>query len=382
MHDAQAPIPLPLQGRGTSTNPGNRFERAQYTPDLDPQPEATEEASTNPDSPPIRIPLTQFIPDATKSIIASNNSPDVPFTYSINPYRGCSHGCIYCFARPTHEYLGLSAGLDFETKILVKHNAPELLRKELSSKKWQPQTIAFSGVTDCYQPAEREFRLTRRCLEVLLDFRNPVGLITKNRLITRDLDLLGKLAGFNCLQVFISITTLDPQLTQVMEPRTSVPRDRLRTIRELSGAGIPVGVMVAPIIPALTDHELPSILEAARDAGATSAGFVPLRLPFGLKDLFADWLAQHFPDRQQKILNRTRELHSGSKDGALYNHNHFERMHGKGPWSDHLAQSFELHTRRLGLNERRYTTTTEHFRIPPPPPTTPPPGDQLLLFAP
>jgi DNA repair photolyase len=369
-----------LKGRGASANPGNRFERAHYAPDPDPQSPAPDEPSPNQNSK-INIqkslPLTQYLPDASKSIIASNTSPDVPFTHSINPYRGCSHGCIYCFARPTHEYLGLSAGLDFETKILVKHDATDLLRRELSAKKWQPQVIALSGVTDCYQPAEREFRLTRRCLEVLLDFRNPVGIVTKNHLITRDLDLLTQLAVFNCVQVFVSVTTLDPHLTQIMEPRTSVPRDRLRTIRELAAAGIPVGVMVAPVIPALTDHEMPGILEAARDAGAVSAGFVPLRLPFGLKDLFETWLRQYFPDRAPKILNRTRELHSGTRDGALYNPNPFDRMRGTGPWSNHLAQTFKLHTARLGLNERRYTTTTEHFRVPPPPPKA---GDQLGLF--
>jgi DNA repair photolyase len=268
----------------------------------------------------------------------------------------------------------MSAGLDFETKILVKRNAPILLRKELSHKKWQPQTIACSGVTDCYQPAEREFQLTRKCLEVLLDFRNPTGVITKNHLITRDLDLFQQLREFNCIQIFISITTLDPHLTQVMEPRTSVPRDRLRAIKELSQAGIPVGVMVAPIIPALTDHEMPKILEAARDAGATSAGMVPLRLPFVLKDLFETWLHQHFPDRAQKILNRTREIHSGTKSGPLYNANHFERMTGQGPWSDHLHQTFDLHTKRLGLNERRYTLSSDHFRVPLQQ------GDQLPLF--
>jgi len=225
-----------------------------------------------------------------------------------------------------------------------------------------------------YQPAERQFEITRKCLEVLLDFRNPVGIITKNHLITRDLDLLKELHAFNCIQVFISITTLDPHLTQIMEPRTSVPRDRLRTIRELSNAGIPVGVMVAPVIPALTDHEMPKILEAAKDAGATSAGMVPLRLPFVLKDLFETWLTQHFPDRAQKILNRTRELHSGKNTGPLYNPTHFERMNGQGPWSDHLHQTFDLHTKRLALNERKYAMTTDHFRVPPQP------GDQLRLF--
>ncbi len=319
----------PIKGRGASSNPGNRFESAHsvHDPDIEPAPPDSDAETAGQDDPRLlHLPQTQYIPDASRSIIATNTSPDIPFKASINPYQGCSHGCIYCYARPTHEYLGMSAGLDFETKILVKHNAPDLLRKELASPKWVPQVIACSGVTDCYQPIERKLQITRRCLEVLLDFRNPVGLVTKNHLITRDIDLLRQLAAFDCVQAFVSITTLDAGLTQIMEPRTSVPRDRLRAVRELSQAGIPVGVMVAPVIPGLTDHEMPKILEAARDAGASSAGFVTLRLPFVIKDLFGDWLSQHFPDRRDKVLNRLRELHGGT----LYNATAFHRMRWRG----------------------------------------------------
>ena len=223
---------------------------------------------------------TQFFKDHSKTVIARNDSPDVGFSASLNPYRGCEHGCIYCYARPTHEYLGFSAGLDFESKIMVKEDAPELLRAELLSPKWQPQVIFMSGVTDCYQPVERKLKLTRRCLEVLAEFRNPVFIITKNRLVTRDIDLLSELARHQAAAVWLSITTLDPELRKVMEPRTSPPAARLAAIRELAQAGIPVGVNVAPVIPGLTDHEMPAILQAAAEAGATAAGYTVVRLPY------------------------------------------------------------------------------------------------------
>ena len=361
-----------LKGRGTAANPQNRFERSAYAPDPDPQLPAHDD-SKGPGPAAERIPLTQYIPDRTRSIIATNNSPDIPFVASINPYRGCSHGCIYCYARPTHEYLGMSAGLDFETRILVKHDAAALLRAELSFRKWVPQVIAISGVTDCYQPAEREFRITRQCLEVLLDFRNPAGIITKNHLVTRDIDIFRQLAEFDCIQVYISITTLDPSLTRIMEPRTSVPRERLRAVRELVAAGIPAGVMVAPVIPALTDHELPKILEAAREAGATTAGFVPLRLPFVVKDLFSEWLERHFPDRRNKVLNRIRAL----RGGRLNDPNTGTRMHGEGIWADQIAQTFKLHVKRLGFNEKVHHRSASHFRVPAREPAE---GDQLPLF--
>ncbi len=368
-----------MKGRGAGFNPGNRFEKAHLAPDPDPQPPAPDDDSvhlpvlgnpasaTSPQPFPDPIsPPTTYLPDHSRSVIATNSSPDIPFSASINPYRGCSHGCIYCYARPTHEYLGFSAGLDFESKILVKHDAPELLRAALASPKWQPQVIAMSGVTDCYQPAEAKFKITRGCLEVLLEFRNPVGIITKNHLVTRDLDILRQLAALDCVQVSVSITTLRPELTRILEPRTSVPRDRLRAIRELADAGIPVNVMVAPVIPALTDHEMPAILEAARDAGARSAGFTLLRLPFAVKDLFTDWLDRHFPDRKNKVLNRIRDLRGQPKGaaGKLNDPNFHSRMRGQGAWADQMSQIFKLHTTRLGLNQRTFTLSTAHFRRP------------------
>jgi len=367
-----------IKGRGAAGNLKNRFEKAGYAADPDPQPEVIfdEELAAGEraeDALGRRLPLTQYIPDHTRTIVATNASPDIPFSASINPYRGCSHGCIYCYARPTHEYLGMSPGLDFETKILVKHDAPELLRAELSSKKWVPRMVACSGVTDCYQPIERKLKLTRRCLEVLLDFRNPVGIVTKNALVARDLDILQQLAAFDCVGVFFSVTTLDPGLTRIMEPRTSVPRDRLKAMKELADAGVPVGVMVAPVVPGITDHEMPAILEAAKEAGAGSAGFVPLRLPFAVKDLFADWLERHFPERKNKVLNRIREL----RGGALNDPNAHTRMRGEGIWAEHIARQFEIHTARLGLNKRDLNFSAEHFRVPARPVKE---GDQLGLF--
>ncbi|HUR46329.1 MAG TPA: PA0069 family radical SAM protein, partial [Candidatus Saccharimonadales bacterium] len=274
----------PIKGRGAVSNPGNRFEKIELERDPDWNPE---------EDPALK---TEFLKDATSTIITYNNSPDVGFDASINPYRGCEHGCIYCFARPTHEYLGLSAGLDFESKILVKERAPELLRKELASPKWKPQTLAVSGVTDCYQPIERKLQLTRRCLEVLADFRNPMMIVTKNHLVTRDIDVLQELARYDAAAVFVSVTTLDATLTPRLEPRASLPKHRLAAVKQLHDAGIQVGVLIAPVIPAITDHEMPSILQAAADAGAQYVGYVPLRLPFGVKDLFGEWLSEHFPE--------------------------------------------------------------------------------------
>src|SRR2546429_781398 len=259
--------------RGAGSNPPNRFEKIHLEPDAD----------WNPEEDP--LPRTQFLKDRTSKIIAYNDSPDVGFEASVNPYRGCEHGCIYCYARPFHEYLGFSAGLDFETKIMVKENAPELLRRELASAKWKPRVIALSGVTDCYQPVERKLKLTRRCLQVLAEFRNPAVIVTKNHLVTRDADVLRELARHNAAAVFISVTTLDADLRKVMEPRTSPPVGRLTAIETLSQAGVPAGVLVAPVIPGLTDHEMPSIIAAAVKAGAQFAGYVVLRLPHAVAPL-------------------------------------------------------------------------------------------------
>jgi DNA repair photolyase len=340
-----------VHGRATVDNPRNRFVPLEVVRDAD--------AWIDPDNP-FPSPETEFFRDATRSIISRNDSPDVGFEHSINPYRGCEHGCIYCYARPTHEYLGFSAGLDFETKIMVKEDAPELLRAELMSPKWQPQMLAISGVTDCYQPIERKLHLTRRCLEVLVEFRNPVGIITKNFLVARDIDLLKQLAAVNAAAVFVSITTLDPSLTRVMEPRTSVPARRLAAVEALAAAGIPVGLLMAPVIPGLNDHEIPAVVNAAKDAGAITAGYVPLRLPYGVAPLFEDWLTRNFPDRKEKVLNRIRSMRSGKLNDSNFN----TRMHGVGPFAEQISAMFALAKKRAGLADRAPRLSTDAFRRP------------------
>src|SRR5688572_31899331 len=265
-----------LKGRGASYNPGTRFDKIELQPDGDYLDEVGERPGIK----------TEFYRDTTKTIINFNDSPDIGFSASLNPYRGCEHGCIYCFARPTHEYFGLSAGLDFETKIFVKEHAPELLRAEMMSPKWEVPVVSISGVTDCYQPIERKLEITRKCLQVLNEFKNPCGVITKNHLITRDVDVLAELSAQNLTIAILSITTLDKELQRVMEPRTSTPAMRLDAVEKLAKAGVRTGVMLAPIIPGLTDHEMPAILRAAADAGACFAGYVPVRLPFAVKEMF------------------------------------------------------------------------------------------------
>jgi DNA repair photolyase len=335
-----------IHGRGASWNPLNRFESIEYVRD--------DEAEDAP------APNTIFLRDPTRTLIAHNDSPDVGFDSSINPYRGCEHGCIYCFARPTHEYLGFSAGLEFESKILVKEDAPELLREELMSKKWQPRLIAISGVTDPYQPIERKLQITRRCLEVLAEFRNPTCIITKNHLVTRDIDVLQELARYDAVSVNLSVTTLDPALANIMEPRASIPAKRIEAIGELAKANVPVGVMVAPVIPAITDHEMPAILTAAAGAGATSAGFVLLRLPWAVAPLFERWLDEHFPDRKQKVLNRVRFL----RGGKLYDARWGVRGRGEGIFAEQLDAIFDVTCRKLGLNEIRRELSAAAFRRP------------------
>ncbi len=332
-----------IHGRGASWSPANRFEKLHV--DLTDDDVVQEDPET--EERPAR--KTQFFRDATKTIIAHNQSPDVGFEVSVNPYRGCEHGCIYCFARPTHEYLGFSAGLDFESRIMVKMDAPRLLEEELASPKWKPQFLMMSGVTDCYQPVERKLRLTRGCLEVLAKFRNPVGILTKNRLVTRDIDVLTELARHQCVAVNFSITTLDPKLQQILEPRTSPPAARLEAVQAMREAGIPVGVMVAPIIPAINDHEIPAIVEACGKAGAQFAGHVILRLPWAVSPLFQHWLDEHFPDRKQKVLDRLREMRGGKK---LYEAKWRERQIGKGVFAEQIATMFEVACRRAGMNER------------------------------
>ena len=348
--------PPPLRGRGSANNPKNRFESIERVPE---PPEDSEEVPS---------PQTQFFSDSSKSIIAYNESPDVGFDASVNPYRGCEHGCVYCYARPSHEYLGYSAGLDFETKILVKEDAPALLRKELSSPKWQPQLVSLSGNTDCYQPVEKQKQLTRHCLEVFLEFRNPVVIVTKNHLVTRDIDILSKLAKFDCIGVTLSLSTLDHQLASLMEPRASRPARRLAAIRKLADAGVPVGYLQAPMIPGLTDSEAPAIGLAASEAGATFAGYVALRLPFAVKELFEQWLDQHYPAKKDKILHRVREI----RGGQLNDPNFKSRMRGEGIYAEQMAKLFELARNKSGIIERWPKFTTEHFRRPG--------KDQLSLF--
>ena len=335
-----------IRGRGATKNPQNRFDEITYVRDE----EWDEEEAPRPG--------TQYLPDASKSIIATNDSPDVGFDASINPYRGCEHGCVYCYARPSHEFFGYSAGLDFETKIFVKHDAPELLRKELMSRRWVPKVLAISGVTDPYQPIERKLRITRRCLEVLAEFRNPCGIITKNRLVTRDIDILQELVRFNAARVFISITTLDVALNRVMEPRTSLPQQRLDAVRTLADAGIPVGVMVAPIVPGLTDEEIPRILEASAKAGAQHAGFVMLRLPFAVAPLFEVWLEEHYPARKEKILNRVRDM----RGGKLYQSEWGSRQRGEGFYAEQIANIFKIACSKFGLNQATLHLSADAFR--------------------
>jgi DNA repair photolyase len=345
-----------IPGRGAVHNPPNRFERLHVEPDPDCPPEERPH------------PRTQFFFDGTETLLTKNESPDIPFSWGMNVYRGCEHGCAYCYARPFHEYLGWSSGLDFESKILVKLRAPALLRRELSSPRWQPQSISMSGVTDCYQPAERHFRLTRQCLEVFAELRHPVGIVTKSHLVTRDLDLLAELARWSCVAVFVSVTTLDSELAGQLEPRAARPEHRLRAIRELAAAGVPVGAMVAPIIPGLTDHEMPAILDAVAAAGAKRAGYVVLRLPYAVKDIFSTWLDTHVPGKKDRVLSRVRDLRGGKLNTAEWG----KRMKGEGIFAEQIHDMFAVAARRAGLNTTPTQTSGEHFRRPG--------GVQLNLF--
>ncbi|MCS7305361.1 MAG: PA0069 family radical SAM protein [Thermoguttaceae bacterium] len=342
------------RGRGAAINPPNRYERFHHQADYE-QLQYDEDfwaAQENPQ--------TEYIPDQSQSIVTSNDSPDIPYRYTLNPYRGCSHGCAYCYARPTHEYLGLSAGLDFETKIIYKPKAAELFREFLSQPGWEAEPICLSGVTDCYQPAERRFRLTRACLEVALEARQPVSLVTKNALILRDVDLLSQLARHRLVHVSISITTLDAELARRMEPRTSPPEHRLRAVRQLSEAGVPVGVLVAPVVPGLTDSEIPRILRAAAQAGARCACFQLVRLPLTVKPVFLDWLQRNFPLRRRKIENLIRSTHEGRLNSPEF----CLRLSGSGPLAEQIAQLFDTFAHKYGLNGGCRPLDSSQFRPP------------------
>jgi DNA repair photolyase len=328
---------LRTPGRGAGFNPPNRFEARSFEP-------VEFDVPCEDDEPGVL--RTTYLRDTSKSILSANDSPDLDFTYSMNPYRGCLHGCSYCFARPSHEYLGFSAGLDFESKIVVKENAPELLRAELSRKSWTPQIVVLSGNTDCYQPVERTLRITRRCLEVFLEFRNPVGVITKNALVTRDADVLGELAKRRCVGVAVSVTTLDPELARKMEPRTSTPARRLEAIRVLAAAGVPVRVNVAPVIPGLTDEEIPAILAAASDAGAVGAGTTIVRLSGAVKPIFLEWLEREYPLRAPKVIARLKDI----RGDALTDSRFGKRQSGEGEIAATISALFHKTCDKLGLN--------------------------------
>jgi DNA repair photolyase len=348
------PLPPP-KGRGSPIAPPNRFGGQHEEEDLehvaDDEETLGELARAN----------TVYIPDDSRTVVSENDSPDVSFRYSLNPYRGCLHGCSYCYARPTHEYLGLNAGIDFETKIFVKHKAPALFREWLSRDKYVPETVMLSGVTDCYQPAEREFRLTRGCLEVARDAGQPMGIVTKNALVTRDLDILADMAARNLVAVAMSVTSLKPEMTSDLEPRSSRPDARLRAIRELSSAGVPVRVMVAPIIPGLTDTETPAILQAAREAGARFASYTLVRLPWTVKPVFQEWL-----DRTQTeaVRDKVSSLILHTRDGKWNDANFGSRMRGQGAIAEQIKTTFQVFSKKLGFERGGAGLDASQFRPP------------------
>lgn len=346
--------PAAPKGRGASSQPANRFLSVHRQLDLEHVADDEEYLAA------LGKPPTVYYADDSQSIVTKNDSPDVSFRYSVNPYRGCAHGCSYCYARPTHEYLGLSAGLDFETKVMVKHRAPELFADWLTRPSWQPETIVFSGVTDCYQPVERELQLTRRCLQVAAECRQPVSIVTKNALVTRDLDLLSELSKHNCIRVAVSITTLQPELARQMEPRTSSPAARLATLEKLSKSGISTLVMVAPVVPGLNDCEIPSILAAARDGGAQGAAFVLLRLPWSVEEVFFQWLDRFVPDQAEKVRTRICSTRDGKTNDARFG----SRMRGTGQLAEQIAETFKVFARRYGLDKNPEPLDCSHFRPP------------------
>ena len=358
------PIAAPLKGRkgrGAVTNMQGRYELQQRESFDDGWTQEDEKNIDADDVPPTW--KTQIIEEQAKTILTRNTSPDLPFGVSLNPYRGCEHGCIYCFARPTHSYLGLSPGLDFESRIFAKVNAPELLRQELAHPSYQPEPIALGINTDAYQPCERELRLTRRILEVLHECEHPVGLITKSSLIERDLDLLSDMAAKRQATVAITITTLDPAIARTLEPRAAAPARRLRVIRTLTDAGIPVGVSIAPVIPFVTEPDLERILAAVAEAGALNAGYIVLRLPWEVNPLFQQWLQAHFPDRAQRVMNRVRDMRGGKDYDATFG----KRMSGEGLWADLIRQRFDVAVNRLGIGKHQHRFTSldsSRFRKP------------------
>jgi DNA repair photolyase len=362
MHPKPDDMPPPLKGRGAVRNLPGRFERVTREP--------FDDGWTDRDEKPAAL-RTVVTPDPARTILTRNDSPDIPYEVSINPYKGCEHGCVYCFARPTHSFLDLSPGLDFESRIFSKPHAPELLRQALRKPSYVAQPIAIGSNTDPYQPVERRLKITRAILEVLVEHRHPFSLITKSNLVLRDLDLLGPMAAENRAAVHVSITTFDRTLARRMEPRAPTPERRLAALRGLRDAGVPTGVLASPMIPGLNDTELERILKAGAGAGAESAGYVLLRLPHELKQLFTDWVRAHYPDREAKIFNRLRQM----RGGRLYDARFGVRMRGVGGHADLLKRRFELACRRLGLSSQRRQLDCSTFRVPPRA------GDQGRLFA-
>ncbi len=339
----------PLNGRGARSNASGRYERFAT--------EAFDDGWTAEEMRPLETIVT---PELAKSIISTNDSPDISFDQSINPYRGCEHGCIYCYARPNHAYVGLSPGLDFETKLFVKANAVELLEAEFAKPRYRPKTIMLGGVTDIYQPIERGYGITRGILETMERWRHPVSLITKSQLIIRDIDVLARLAERGLAKAAISVTTLERRIARVMEPRAAAPHRRIEAIRMLAEAGVPVTVMVAPIVPAINDSEIEAILEEAAKAGATSAGYVVLRMPHEIKDLFREWLATHFPDRATRVISIVRQM----RGGRDYDPEWSKRQKGEGPYAKLIAARFAAACRRFGLDKPRLPLDTTQFRRP------------------
>jgi DNA repair photolyase len=339
------PPPSKPRGRGAGDNPEQRFASLHVVYDEGEAPTTVK---------------TKFLVDHASTILTRNNSPDLPFEVSLNPYRGCEHGCAYCYARPTHEYLGFSSGLDFESRIMVKPEAAELLRSELLKPSYKPSTLACSGVTDPYQPVEKKLRITRSCLEVLAETRHPVAIVTKNHLVTRDIDLLQELARHQAVLVYVSITSLDPDLARILEPRASSPSMRLEAVRQLAEAGIPVGVSLAPVIPAINDEEIPAILKAGAEAGASFAASTIVRLPFAVKEIFTAWLEEHYPQRVEKVLGRIRAM-----QGETLSHREFgKRLRGEGIWAEQIRALFQVSKKRNGLDQPRPPLNVKAFRRP------------------
>ncbi|RZL18929.1 MAG: PA0069 family radical SAM protein [Pedobacter sp.] len=338
------------KGRGAQFNPHNRFEQKDYVKEHG---EGIDDWEDQPQK-------TTFIVGHPKSIVNKVDSPDLGMAYSLNPYQGCEHGCTYCYARNSHEYWGFSAGLDFERKIIVKTEAPELFKKFLEKKSWDASTISISGNTDCYQPAERKYKITRQLLEIALEYKQPIGMITKNSLILRDRDILEEMAKLNLVSAYMSINSLNEELRSKMEPRTATSKQRLKVIEELSNAGIPMGVVVAPLVPGLSDHEIPSILKAAAHAGAKSAGYTVVRLNGAIAGIFEDWLKKNYPDRFEKVWHSIQSCHAGKVNDSRFG----DRMRGDGNIAQMISDNFKLHCRLNHLNEKRTELNSSLFKVP------------------